>query len=208
MFAMGFANELNPSRQEAIMEALPDFKEKLMRDFYLNQDRGAISRAAAAGPMSQVGMDYLVELNATKRNQGYDPDMPASQVENMREEELSEYFKHRSLPKVDWIGFNPAVDLEDVKLKYIENEGMDYHDFGIYPSRASYLPRKPYLDEATAQSMNELTYSNPIHQIGDLAKVYGVYGSIGYNIQGPNRNQSFVDLTYNNNVAVNPFEGL
>lgn len=208
MFAMGFANELNPSRQEAIIEALPDFKEKLMRDFYLNQDREAISRAASAGPMSQVGMDYLVELNATKRNQGYDPDMPAAQVENMREEELSQYFKHRTLPKVDWIGFNPAVDLEDVKLKYIENEGMDYHDFGIYPSRASYLPRKPYLDEASVQNLNDLTYSNPIHQIGDLAKVYGVYGSIGYNIQGPNRNQSFVDLTYNNNIAVNPFEGL
>ena len=109
------------------------------------------------------------------------------------------------MPAVDWIGFNPAVDLEDVKLKYIESEGMNYHDFGIYPSRASYMPRKPYVDEKAIQDLNNLSYRNGIEGMADVNKIYNGYGVNSYNIQGPNRDQSFVDLTFNQYYSLNPF---
>ena len=38
------------------------------------------------------------------------------------------------------------VDLEDVKLKIIQQEGLEMHDFNIFDDRASLLWRKPWTD--------------------------------------------------------------
>jgi hypothetical protein len=208
MFASGFANEINVGRQEEIMEALPDFKQHIMKNFYLNKDLGALNRAATAGGMSTTAMDYAATLLDYKGNQGFSSDREVSSydAEQARASEVSQYFSNKTLPRVDWIGFNPAVDLEDVKLKYIENEGMDYHDFGIFPSRSNYITRKPYLDQADVGALNNHTFTNPIEGMANVAKAYGGYGVNSYNIQGPNRSQSFVSLTSNQNVYINPFE--
>lgn len=209
MFASGFAGEINVGRQEEIMEALPEFKQHIMKNFYLGKDLGAINRAASAGPMSTTGMDYAADLLNYKGNQGFstDREFTEEQANNVRMGELSQFFSNRTLPKVDWIGFNPAVDLEDVKLKYIENEGMDYHDFGIFPSRSNYITRKPYLDQSDVSALNNHTFANPIEGMATVAKAYGGYGVNSYNIQGPNRSQSFINITSNQNVSINPFEG-
>lgn len=47
------------------------------------------------------------------------------------------YFKKHFLPGVFWSGWSPQVDLENVKIKTIENEGMLLSDFGIYESQKS-----------------------------------------------------------------------
>jgi hypothetical protein len=47
-------------------------------------------------------------------------------------------------------------DYEDVKLKIIQQEGYDMHDFGIFEDRAALLWRKPWIDGAT----RELTGGN------------------------------------------------
>jgi hypothetical protein len=208
LFAQGFASEINLKRQADILEALPDYKKHLMEGYYLNQDLEAINRAASAGPMSTTGMEYASDLLTKKSSQGYEGEQNADQVNTNRRREVENYFEHKTMPRVDWIGFNPAVDLEDVKLKYIQSEGMDYHDFGIYPSRASYMPRKPYLDEKSVQDINNLAISPALTSFADVAKAYGQRGSISYNIQGPSRTQSFIDLNVNNTVGINPFADL
>jgi hypothetical protein len=208
LFAQGFANEINLKRQADILEALPEFKRHLMEGYYLNRDLEAINRAASAGPMSTTGMEYASDLLTKKSSQGYEGELNADQVNTNRKREVENYFEHKTMPRVDWIGFNPAVDLEDVKLKYIQNEGMDYHDFGIYPSRASYMSRKHYIDEKSVQDLNNLAVSPALTSFADVAKAYGQRGSISYNIQGPSRTQSFVDLSVNNTVGINPFADL
>lgn len=47
----------------------------------------------------------------------------------------ADYFKNHFLPGVFWAGWNPQVDMEHVKMKTIENEGMLLSDFGIYESQ-------------------------------------------------------------------------
>lgn len=49
----------------------------------------------------------------------------------------SEYFKRHFLPGVFWAGWKPTVDMEHVKIKTIENEGMLLSDFGIYESQGN-----------------------------------------------------------------------
>ena len=203
MFASGFASEYNPGQQAGIMEALPDFKKHIMEGFYLNKDLDAINRAATMGGMSTTGMDYAADLLARKQNQGFDK---GQNPEDERLSQMTDYFQYKSVPRADWIGFNPAVDLEDVKLKYIENEGMDYHDFGIYPSRASYMPRKPFINEGVVSELNNTSYVDPLAAMSAVNKRMGAYGVAGYNIQGPTRNQSFVNFTVEQNNTINPYE--
>lgn len=49
----------------------------------------------------------------------------------------NKYFKNHFLPGVFWAGWKPQVDMENVKIKTIENEGMLLSDFGIYESVAN-----------------------------------------------------------------------
>ena len=44
------------------------------------------------------------------------------------------FFSKHKLPNLFWAGWNPSVNLDDVKIKTIENEGMLLSDFGIYDS--------------------------------------------------------------------------
>lgn len=49
--------------------------------------------------------------------------------------ENEEFFKKHELPKKNWAGWAPQIDLKDVEVKTIENEGMMLADFGYYDSQ-------------------------------------------------------------------------
>ena len=66
----------------------------------------------------------------------------------MRSKEIAEFFHENNLKFPDeesplWSG---DVDYEDVKLKIIQQEGLDMHDFNIFDDRAWLLWRKPWAD--------------------------------------------------------------
>ena len=45
------------------------------------------------------------------------------------------FFKKHELPKKNWAGWAPQIDLKNVEVKTIENEGMMLADFGYYDSQ-------------------------------------------------------------------------
>ena len=47
------------------------------------------------------------------------------------------YFKTHYMPGVLWNGWKPQMDIQNTKIKTIENEGMLLSDFGIYESQAN-----------------------------------------------------------------------
>ncbi|AOQ24716.1 hypothetical protein MTAT_20610 [Moorella thermoacetica] len=47
---------------------------------------------------------------------------------------LEAYFKTHYLPPPEWPGWRPDVNLEDVKIKVIQNEALDIHDFDLWES--------------------------------------------------------------------------
>ena len=53
------------------------------------------------------------------------------------------------------------LDYQDVKLKIVQQEGYDAHDFNLFDDRSSVLWRKPYIDGA----VRELTRSLPRRNI-------------------------------------------
>ena len=59
----------------------------------------------------------------------------------------------------DFVGFDPRVDLEDVKLKVVNMVGQDMHDFNLWQSRDKQLARKPYLEGVEAEVTGQTQYS-------------------------------------------------
>lgn len=75
----------------------------------------------------------------------------------IRAKKLESYFDDESpfdAPRADWIGYHPAVTMDDVKLKVVQAQGLDFHDFDLWESDEHSAARKPYLDEAASDLMN------------------------------------------------------
>jgi hypothetical protein len=59
--------------------------------------------------------------------------------------DLNEYFEDKALPRQNWAGWHPAVNLDDVKLKTVRQEALDIHDFNLWESDERKLKYKPYV---------------------------------------------------------------
>jgi len=64
----------------------------------------------------------------------------------------------RPLPGPDWVGWNPQIDLEDIKLKIVQNEGKSMYDYDLWPDRLRAIARRPVVTE-TAEALKEPTPS-------------------------------------------------
>ena len=62
--------------------------------------------------------------------------------------ELDEYFQDKSLPEQDWIGWHENANLDDVKVRYVEDLGMDLYDVDMYNSKSRAQKRRGYLQVA------------------------------------------------------------
>ena len=71
----------------------------------------------------------------------------------VRSKEIANFFSRTgfTLPGEGSQVYDNNIDYEDIKLKVIQQEGYDAHDFNIFDDRASLLWRKPYLDGAVRE---------------------------------------------------------
>lgn len=102
--------------------------------------------------------DYLKEVSAGNRwNNSYarwKGDRKASQV-----------LAKEGIPSDGWVGWNPNVPLQDIKMKVVQNEGYDMHDFNLWESRAFSLGRKPYIDNVAAAKAMSGNRSRSLHDL-------------------------------------------
>ena len=90
-------------------------------------------------------LDFANEKDPKKRKEilKYVSPYKARALKIMWGEEVDEaesntnFFNNHNLPNMFWSGWQPQVDLEHVKMKTIENEGMLLSDFGMYDSNKS-----------------------------------------------------------------------
>lgn len=61
--------------------------------------------------------------------------------------------KGLGLPGPSWVGFDPRVSLEDVKLKIVEEVGGNPYEYDLWPDRVKASARKPYLQGAAEELM-------------------------------------------------------
>lgn len=53
------------------------------------------------------------------------------------------------MPPADWIGFNEHVDLQDIRVRYVQEQGKDLHDYGLWESQVKKSYNQPFLDGST-----------------------------------------------------------
>lgn len=75
---------------------------------------------------------------------------------------------------------SPSVDMEDVKLKYVEMQGLDHHDFDIWGARKRSLARKPYISEDLINQMGMQARFDEVMKTRSNAKAISkFYGGSG-----------------------------
>lgn len=88
-------------------------------------------------------MEFVKERNPDKRQEILRKVSPFLQkalslswgIDKPKTQSNKNFFKDHKLPTSNWEGWRPDVDLKDVEIKTIENEGMNLADFGYYDSQ-------------------------------------------------------------------------
>jgi hypothetical protein len=211
-YAMGFFNETDIREKSKILDMVPIHKKKIIEDQYRYQEFKALNRMQGVSMMSDYSMDLYGQRRSEAEGFGYpvsEGTNPVDAYYEKKDAEASTYFKNRGTPNPDWLGFNPAVDLEDVKLKYLEKEGFDYHDHSIYQSRKKFLHRKPYINDNVIREMNMSVGSmdQGMQAMQQAMRIMNhSFTLINFNPQGIQRSNDLVNINITNTHNVNPFE--
>ena len=141
-FFDAFANAKGVER-ERILEMVPADQVDLYQNIYSRIDQGDDSLYGVGG--GKVSEEYLQE----------------------RLQELQPYFKDKSMPADDWIGWHEQADLEDIKVRYVNSLGIDLYDVDMYDKKLRAQKRRAYLDGSiealhSGQSMPGSTFAGDI----------------------------------------------
>ncbi len=146
--------------RERIMKMIPDNEKALYlaRWKLLNADK--IRKALKKGILGEKEVvkarEELADFYQESDSEGLPKDKKLMQEyvsTRLRGENYPDWYRrtkilsHVPLPKADWVGFHPSVDLEDIKLKVVQTLGEDMHDYNLWESRSRDLPNKDYVDD-------------------------------------------------------------
>jgi hypothetical protein len=142
-----FLNESDPAKRAQILEVVsPEMAKALSAQWAAQAARIARAEGRTVSDPGEEGylydQDELKAYGKSGSNLGY--------ADYERSKEIAEFFSESgfSLPAADASVWDDVVDYEDVKLKIVQNEGYDMHDFNIFEDRAALLWRKPWIDGA------------------------------------------------------------
>lgn len=124
------------------------YKQVADSTMYGLKDNATWSQIITALPTNdrEYFMEFVKERNPDKRKKILNTVSPflkralqmawGKKDDIKKPEDNKKYFKKHQLPKENWAGWAPQVDLKDVEVKTIENEAMSLADFGFYSSQA------------------------------------------------------------------------
>lgn len=179
--------------RERILELVPKNEKRLYQARWKLLNADEIRRAKKKGILDQEQLqeadERLNEFYEESNTEGL-PTSKELQAEFLATREIGEnyadwYRRTRLLsqykvPPADWVGWHPSVDLDDIKLKVVQNLGMDIHDFDLWESREKALPYKAYIDEQAVSAVNDNMSSKQEMrtQINDILEQEGLKGAV------------------------------
>jgi hypothetical protein len=159
---------------ERFLQAGEDEKTKIlgltsssMRDIYLAQWDKQAMIALESGEV-EVPRDQRAEMLAEIKSR-------AHQVRARRKAQIQDFQNSEAMPEDNWSGWDGRVDLEDVKMKYLINEGRDYHYYGLWKDRMNAIARRPYVTQAAENlKFAPQTYRSKYAEAYETARGMGV----------------------------------
>jgi len=110
---------------------------------------------------------------------------------------LAEKLDGRMLPGPDWKGWHPSVDLEDIKLKIVQDEGRNMFEYDLWPDRARMVARRPAVEEAAEELRGTLSESDVRSRMQNILEAHGL-GTSHVSVL-PTLGESVVDLDITEN---------
>ena len=165
-----FLSAKTPEEKGRILELVPEYTKK----FYTAQwQKQLYASLAAKGDLSSDELQAAKQIESARAVEGeatdggtwseYKAKVRMGSVRKntfpdyIRAKRLQNYFEEDApygAPGADWIGYAPGVDMDMVKLKVVQNEGRDFHDFSLWENDVQDSQRMPYLDPAATQLMS------------------------------------------------------
>ena len=106
------------------------------------------------------------------------------------------------MPNPDWIGWHKDVDINDIKIKYLDDAGAQLRDYDLWQSQAKRVRRQPYLEDSYQfmYGTSMPTRSVLARTINDAAKFNGInYSSFALHSNNDPFGRSMSYLTVNDN---------
>ena len=156
-----FVNTTNPAERERILQLVPEH----MRSVYVAQwaktdyERTGDPKLLEAIKEGHSSGGYPMSEELWRRYKA-EAEPGQSYADWYRMREVGEYFDTHPLPRANWVGFSPEVDLQDVKLKMVLSEGKEPHDYGLWDSQVRALARKPYINDGTIEPVQHNAMTN------------------------------------------------
>ena len=190
-----FLDEQDPSARGKILSMVPSYTKKFYVAQWKKQMYGHLAAQEAQSSSErelmegiEMAQDFEGQPVTTSAIQDFLGDYHRGRVtetdlpDYIRGQRLEHYFDDGSpydLPADDWLGWDPQVSLDDVKLRVVQNQGADYHDFELWEEREAGTRRKPYLNQAA----NELMHGGgaDTSQLRQLLTSYGV-GDVEFDV--------------------------
>ena len=190
-------------RDLEVKSGLPAYQREFFDAFAAETDEGRRNRILEVTPPS-VGRIYEAQWLKRDYERTGDPEL-LQEINQVRQSQspmasVQNYFQDHNLPDPDWIGFNPAVDLEDVKLKVLLNERRDIHDYGLWESQVRLLSRKPYLTSDVVDQGNYARTGGDHALVDQIGQDHGMspYSNRSYTYDSASP-QTEIDINYDDN---------
>jgi hypothetical protein len=162
-----FSSAKSLEEREEILSLVPANMRRIYtaqwEQSYADTVKSAIDRGLLSGDALTDGQRDLESFYTRKDAQGFpvSPELLSQYRSQSTDQSYGDWFRdavlipgivgEEGLPGPDWVGWHPAIDLEEVKLKVVKNEGMDMHDLNLWPSDERSAARKPYLDDVAEE---------------------------------------------------------
>lgn len=90
--------------------------------------------------------------------------------------ELFDYFKDKALPGAGWAGWKEEVQMDDMKVKFVDNAGLDPSEFDIWDSD---IERARQIDAKAPDALSKHAQTDPNEYARKLKEIL-----LGHNVQG------------------------
>lgn len=192
-----FSAASNQGDREQILGMVPENERRIYKAQWEMQYANEISSQLESGDIPEnlraEAQSELGRLYQTAEAEGFPVNQSfREQYEDQRvgDQTYGDWFRNSillndsggSLPGADWVGWHPAVDLDDIKLKVVQNAGMDIHDFDLWESDARAATHREYLNDAADKAVEiEMPKDNkpPAQVQAEVEQILGDLGILG-----------------------------
>lgn len=148
-----FVAEQSPNERKKIVDAVPDYMKSVYLAIWKNNEKADFEDSDLRAAYDE----YVQPL-----------------IDTPVQERVSNYASQVSIPDNSWMGWNPSVDLSDVKYKTIDMTGGALHNHGLFSSEGKRIEAfQPFISEIadelpSSYSIRPTTRANSLRKLASL----------------------------------------